>query len=272
MFRGIGMSYYSSLDEAFPNKKKSNKDINVSLNDYKKGQQRTDMLGERERVSYRSQLSDYDYVCKTTGVCPLEEFTNSEEEKKCEPIQPPKYEYPINDKDKEKFRKALKIALEQMEDKPIPQEEINMQNKLKNMKPPPSIFQTPDYSKPIAKNNISGFFDEELENYLNMNDFKDIHANKYSTPQELPEKPAAPPVAKPKPVAKAETAKPAVKQEVNYTKKNKMLMNLLLFISGGILFIFLLEQLYRLAIYNGLKKTVESLEYIITEVKGTTSS
>jgi hypothetical protein len=81
MFRGIGMTYYSSLEEAFPNRKKNYKENTLSITDTKKGQQRTDMMGERERVSYRSQLSDYDYVCKTTGVCPLEEFTISEAEK-----------------------------------------------------------------------------------------------------------------------------------------------------------------------------------------------
>lgn len=274
------MTYYSSLEEAFP-KKKSIKEMNVTSDHFaSKKQPRQDMLGERERVSYRSQLSDYDYVCKTTGVCPLEEFTVKEAQQKCEPIQPAEYEYPFNEQDKDKFRKALKVALEQMEDGPNPKSEM--------LPPPPALQKTPNYAKPIAKNNITGIFDEELENYLKVKDFQSIPTDKPSIPKQrlrdpsgkeehtgtyapFPEKPfvSAPSKTSPPPPASSFIEK---EKPVSYTKQNKIWMNLLLFISGGILFIFLLEQLYRLALYNGLKKTVESLEYIIKEAKETSSS
>lgn len=284
------MTYYSSLEEAFPKKRtvKESNDSDHFVSNSKK-QPRQDMLGERERVSYRSQLSDYDYVCKTTGVCPLEEFTVKEAQKKCEPIQPPKYEYPFNDQDKDKFRKALKIALEQMEDGPNPKSDF--------LPPPPALQKTPNYEKPIPKNDITGIFDEELENYLKVKDFQNIPTDKPSIPAErlrdpsgkeenagayatFPEKTfQSPPIKSPltSPRTSPRTSSPppplVIKEKpTSFTKQNKLWMNLLLFISGGILFIFLLEQLYRLAIYNGLKKTVESLEYIIKEAKETSSS
>jgi hypothetical protein len=283
MFRDIGMTYYSSLEEAFPKKRtiKESNDSDHFVSNSKR-QPRQDMLGERERVSYRSQLSDYDYVCKTTGVCPLEEFTVKEAQKKCEPIQPPKYEYPFNDQDKDKFRKALKIALEQMEDGPNPKSDF--------LPPPPALQKTPNYEKPIPKNDITGIFDEELENYLKVKDFQTIPTDKPSIPAErlrdpsgkeenvgtyapFPEKAFQSPPTKSASVMPP-PASPLFEKEkpASFTKQNKIWMNLLLFISGGILFIFLLEQLYRLAIYNGLKKTVESLEYIIKEAKETSSS
>jgi hypothetical protein len=39
-------------------------------------------------------------------------------------------------------------------------------------------------AKPIPHSDITGIFDEELENYLKMNDFRDIHVDKPPIPEE----------------------------------------------------------------------------------------
>lgn len=228
----------ASLDEAFPNPRKAKK------------------MGEREKVTYRSQLTDYDYVCNTTGVCPLEEFTEAAK-KKCEPLQPPKYEYPLSDKDKQKFRQALQVAIEQMEN------EEPQKPKL-----PPKA--------------IAGLIDEELDQYMKLKEakketagtkepstvyekakFPDIPVDKQPIPAErLKDIPGAPE----KPYAEV----PAPIQVPS--DRNRLWVNLLLFIFGGILLIFLLEQLFKLVSLISMRRTVEAMEYIIREAKGQTSS
>jgi hypothetical protein len=49
----------------------------------------------------------------------------------------------------------------------------------------------------------------------------------------------------------------------NYTNTHKLWMDLLLFISSGLLIIFLLEQLYKIALITGTKRTVQMLDNII---------
>jgi hypothetical protein len=240
------MTYYSSLEEAYqiPLKKKVQKEH--FENGEKKNPTRQDMLGEREKVSYRSQLTDYDYICNTTGVCPLEEFNTKEAQKRCEPLQPPKYEYPLSDKDKEKFKQALKVALEEMESGP----------KTKETEPKPKV----------EMEKVSGFIDEELETYMKLKDIKPVKIEKPPIDERLlkdipgKETTLLEPAALPKPP-------PAC-----YTKDNKNWLNLLLFIGSGILVIFLLEQLYKLALLTGLKKTVLAMEYIIREAKANNQS
>jgi hypothetical protein len=194
------------------------------------------MLGERERVSYKAQLTDYDYVCKTTGVCPLEEFA-APAQAKCEPLQPPKYEYPLTDQDKEKFKKALQVALEQMESGPTP------------AKPP----KTPEID--MAK--VTGLVDSEVENYMKLKDFKSVPLDAKIIPDErlrdIPGK-------EPMPLTQA-----PLQQLSNFTQENKGWMNLLLFVAAGILLIFLLEQLFKLAMMMGLRRTVDAMEYILRE-------
>ena len=190
------------------------------------------MLGERERVSYKAQLTDYDYVCSTTGVCPLEEF-NAPAQAKCEPLQPPKYEYPLNEQDKEKFKKALQVALEQMEDGP--------------KKP------TEDMSK------VSGLVDSEVENYMKLKDFKSVPVDAKIIPDERLR------IIPGKEEISLATAVPKV---VQFTKENKGWMNLLLFMAAGVLIIFLLEQLFKLAMMVGLKRTVEVMDALLRERVG----
>lgn len=239
------MMAYSSLEEAYQmpltGHKKKNTKVTVEPFEEqfqptpKKNPTPAGMLGERERVTYKAQLSDYDYICNTTGVCPLEEFS-APAKAKCEPLQPPKYEYPLSDQDKEKFKKALQVALEQMEDGPAPKKE------------------TPDMSK------VTGLVDSEVESYMKLKDFKTVPVDAKIIPDErLKDIPGKASIAVDQPLAS---------QLSNFTRDNKGWMNLLLFIAAGILLIFLMEQLFKLAMLLGLRKTVEAMEALIRESKG----
>lgn len=242
------MMAYSSLEEAYQmpltgQKKKSKATVETFAEEVpvvapKKNPTPAGMLGERERVSYKAQLTDYDYVCKTTGVCPLEEFA-APAQAKCEPLQPPKYEYPLTDQDKEKFKKALQIALEQMESGPAPAKPL----------------KTPE----IDMSKVTGLVDSEVENYMKLKDFKSVPLDAKIIPDErlkdIPGKEKEPILLTQAPF----------QQLSNFTQDNKGWMNLLLFVAAGILLIFLLEQLFKLAMMMGLRRTVDAMEYILRE-------
>jgi hypothetical protein len=113
----------------------------------------------------------------------------------------------------------------------------------------------------VEMEKVSGFIDEELETYMKLKDIKPVKIEKPPIDERLlkdipgKETTLLEPAALPKPPPSC------------YTKDNKNWLNLLLFIGSGILVIFLLEQLYKLALLTGLKKTVLAMEYIIREAK-----
>lgn len=216
---------------------------------------RQDQMGSGESTTYKGLTSDYDYYCNNFNICSLEGFDVSTgkpkkptakpkppQKDKCSPLEPPIYEYPISQEDKAKFQKALKIALEQMED------------------------STPPYVPEQRKadmSSVDGYMDDELDNYLTVKDMKAV-------PKPIA-KPAQPPVKELPGFEKESTVSPfeadVKKQGItipsNYTQTHKLWMDLLLFISAGLLFIFLLEQLYKVALMSGMKKTIQAMDSII---------
>lgn len=231
---------------------------------------------EGSRKTYASQVTDYDYICKTAGICLDEEtserFQNYEtvpppsgpapkkrDPATCSPLSPPPYEYPLSEDDKARFRKALKVALEDMESGPGPA-------------PAPRTNVVPKAYEPrkVDMTTVDGYIDEELESYMMVNDMKPVIPKKE---ERVPKQTL--PVDLPGLESKGvETASPFV-QDVkkhtgykipeSFTKKNKIWFDLLLFVASGILIIFLLEQLFKLALITGMKKTVEALEVLIQE-------
>lgn len=235
---------------------------------------------EGSRKSYASQYSDYDYICSTAGICidnKSETFQNYEtvapssspgtgparsSGKTCAPLSPPPYEYPLSEEDKARFRKALKVALEEMEDGP--------RKGLGSAPAPPSrenVVPRPYESRNVDMTKVDGYIDEELESYMYVHDMKpaipmqEQRVPKSELPKELPGLETAP-TASPF-VREAKTA--GVKIPENFTKKNQIWFDLLLFTASGILIIFLLEQLFKLAMMTGMKKTVEAIEMIVRE-------
>lgn len=230
-----------------------------------KPQARQDAMGEGERVTYKGMTTDYDYYCKNFGICALEGFNSSQaapvtptavptpaplsaqgglHKDKCAPLDPPNYEYPISDADKAKFQAALKIALEQMETS-VPPAQQGMQ-------------------RPIQNNQIQGFVDEELESYMTVNE---MNAAPKMMPLTVPkpsltEVPGYDKQAGQTTPFEAEIKK-TQRSAKSYTQTNKVWMDLLLFVASGLLLIFLLEQLYKIALMTGVRRTMTAIDNIL---------
>lgn len=233
----------------------------------KKPLARQDSMGIRDTLSYSGLMTDYDHICKTTNVCALEGFkdavdnsdynirkslkpiasmkSNVPAKDKCTPLEPPIYKYPVSDEDKAKFQKALKIAIENMES------------------------STPSYKpekREVDMSEVDGYIDDELTSFMMVNDMKAIPKDSFPKLEPSIDLPG---------FDKGITASPFLKelkkQDIllpkNYTNTNKLWMDLLLFISSGLLIIFLLEQLYKIALMNGTKKTIQMLDNIIRHLK-----
>jgi len=216
---------------------------------------RQDQMGAGESTTYKGMSSDYDYYCKNFNICSLEGFDVSSgkpkkvttqktvsQKDKCAPLEPPIYEYPISQEDKAKFQKALKIALEQMEDST-----------------PPYV---PEKRKADMRS-VDGYMDDELDSYLMVKDMKAA-----PKPSAIPAQPAPkelPGFEKESTVSpfEADVKKQGITIPANYTQTHKLWMDLLLFISSGLLLIFLLEQLYKIALMSGMKKTIKAMDTLI---------
>lgn len=221
--------------------------------------------------TYRNQTYDYDYFCKTTGICPLEEpFTSAAEsvpnryvdpkEQTCAKLNPPEYEYPFTEKDKANFKKTLNVAIDEIDEPRRPYTRTDR------------YIPKSEEMRKVNMNSVSGYIDEELENYLNINEMKSAIPRKN---MEIPSSgitnkiPGLDNVNQnvESPLLKDMKRNIAMTPVVieNFTQKNKVWMDLLLFIACGILIIFLLEQLFKLALMTGMKKTVEALQNILEE-------
>lgn len=226
------MSQYCSLEEAYKNP--------VSKKVRPEGFQSMKPLDK----PYSTQYTDYDYMCKNSGICltkPKETFQGS-----CAPLSAPTYQYPFSENDKEKFRKALKVALEQMENQSV-----------ETAPPPAPAPPTVVPSDP----QFNGFIDKELEAYMMVNDMKD--SVRQTT---LP--PPGPPPSDFIPVVSGVPVSTPVN---NFTKGNARLFDLLLFIIAGILIILILDQIFRLALVIGMNKTLKMIDRIVDSQMNTTN-
>lgn len=200
---------------------------------------------------YSSQYTDYDYMCKNSGICltnPKETFSSSEKPKpaaSCSPLTAPTYQYPFSEKDKEKFRKALKVALEQMENPEQPA-------------PPP----LPEPATQQEDAEFNGFVDKELEAYMMVNDMKDS-VRVTTLPPAGPTPADFTPVVAGVSVESMTTTAVEKKPDSNFTKRNGKLFDLLLFIIAGILIILIMDQLFKLALLSGMDKTLKTIDKII---------
>ena len=233
----VEMSQYCSLEEAYkvPMAKKVRPEgFNNSMKPLDK--------------TYSSQYTDYDYMCKNSGICltnPKETFTSEKQKAaSCSPLAAPTYQYPFSEKDKEKFRKALKVALENMEN-PEP--------------PPPPPLPEPASQQDAAFN---GFVDKELEAYMMVNDMKD-GVRVTTLPPTGPPPADFTPVAVGVPLENTVTSVEKTSTESNFTKRNGKLFDLLLFIIAGILIILIMDQLFKLALIVGMNKTLATIDKII---------
>lgn len=228
-----------------------------------------DSMGLNEKVTYKGLKQDYDYYCKNFNICALEGFSadtgkyaneNKTNEKlktvstdKCSPLDPPAYQYPISEADKAKYQAALKVALNQMESPtPSPQRVNAAQG---------GVPRSADMTK------VQGYVDEELESYMTVNEMKAAPKTialpvEQKAPAELPGFDTKEGKLSP---FKQDVEKYLGKTYLprNFTQANAIWMDLLLFVASGILLIFLLEQLYKVAVMSGMKKTIQAMDTLI---------
>lgn len=265
------MPDYCSLEEAFNIQPPSKKREGFRSLKPTTPPPSSDNFENASRKSYGAQATDYKYMCDTAGICIDEKFKNqAPNAQKCAPLAPQKYEYPMSEEDKTRFKQVIKIALEEME--------------TSKAQSPPVVPEAP--SAP-SMNQIDGYIDSELESYMMVNDMKTeevaIQKPPTATAAQSPKdmagyvKQEARGGYHPFPFTKeTETGIPVSKggggdqsasapPPENFTKKYKILFDLLLFSITGILIILIIEQLFKLALLQGMNKTVTALETIIKE-------
>jgi hypothetical protein len=242
---------------------------------------REDFTGGRgpvEKVSYGAMANDYKYYCDTYGVCadPMppvkgamaEGFENPKAAKgkraprnaqQCGPLQPPPYEYPMRDEDKKKYNRALQYALYQEQ---------------------AATAAPPAEPRKADMDQVTGYYDEDLELYLQT---KDMKAS--PVPKDLPkvESKAQPYDPKDSPFAQAMDrykdqsmggplqpyASPLLTGAVAAAPRDRtgMWMDMVFFILIGVLLVILCDQLVKLGTLLGMKTTLQALAPLLSQIE-----
>ena len=249
---------YSSLKEAYYNydrKKPQNNQQSVeTLIDYNNSD---DCYYKKFGVNMESckQSSVNTNNKSTTEFC--DKFTNYNnninQPSNCSQLQVPTYNYPVSDDAKKKFKEAIDLSLK--ENNQVSYDDFNKQSSIKNVQP---------------------YYDEDIDKYLNINNFKSIldnTAEKEKCPIQQSINPnsidlqspvtntvasaasAASASATPNttPLNSNDTSKPD--QSINKKAIYNNYINIGLFIIIGIAIILLCNQITEIAINIGMKKT-----------------
>jgi len=135
---------YATLAEAF----------NVETFDKKKKKKK------KEKSEYNNDMNIEEYK---------KEFTH------CEPIQPPHFKLPVSEKAMEKYNDAYQIFLKDRkinENKNYNKNDIiNTVNNNSNSKSAINLYENYDKIKNDKIDSIEPYYDEDLDNYLNLSDF-----------------------------------------------------------------------------------------------------
>ena len=216
----------------------------------------TNNIGIRDKRTYKGQASDYEYYGKTYGLKfpkVAEGFEASQgpmgqgAKGQCESPQAQRYEIPISKEAKEAHARAVKAAIDD-EGAFTP-------------------FPTQKAQK-VDMNEVSGYYDEDLENYLSINDMRAAPAQNMPnvSPKQPQAKPAQPYDPDESPFAKAMQQALPVLREARESREARAvdhwqnMWDILLFIIAGLLVIFLCEQLFKLAMMVGMKHALEVLQ------------
>lgn len=241
----------------------------------------TQLGSSRDNVSYASQGTDNDYYCRTYGVCTtpppkpvptpnpsvpttgrLEGFTTQGGCTMGSDNRPLRYEYPMSPEAKEAYDRAVKLSL-------------SSDSRATATAPVEAQMRVADMS------NVKGYEDEDLDKYLQTKDMK--ASPMISTPAPIaptkldtvPYDPKESPFAKAiQHFAKEENKVPMVLREnmaaenpvpvtapiKQVPTSNDKMWDLLLIVLAGVLIIFLCDQLFRLGMMVGMKRTVLILQ------------
>jgi hypothetical protein len=188
---------------------------------------------EETPIAYRSKTNDYDYYKQQYGIDmpKVEGFQGGD---RCPPPSPQAYNVPITDESKRAYQKAIATSLE---DGGSTQKHI----------PEPPAPRVVDMSK------VSGYYDEDLEKYLQTKEMRAAPV------------PSIPLLTTTSRIVKTEetspvTVDPKVSSTIISDESWQSFWDLFLFIFAGILVMFLCDQLFKLALMIGMKRTVEILE------------
>ena len=222
--------------------------------------------------SYVSKRNDYKYYCDQYNVCapgvsegfedigmnqqvgPTGKKNNESKAPRqaCGPLQPPMYEFPVDEDARREYRSAVNVAISQEQ----------------SATPPPKPKR-----REVDMNKVDGYYDEDLEQYL---ETKDMKAAPIPIAPNLPKRkldalpydPAASPFSeamkdlneKNNQVSVAgKTFVDRLMPSIPSRDTKGMWLDLLLFFSIGVLFVVLADQLVRFGMMLGMRRTVEML-------------
>lgn len=193
------------------------------------------MLSQEETpVTYRGKANDYEYYRKQYGIQlpTIEGF----QQPSCATQAPVEYKIPISEEAKQANAKAMMTTL----DEKVPQYTPHA--------PPARVV---DMSK------VNGYYDEELEQYLQTKDSKQPALLTQPTP-----------ITAPVPTPQKTVEEPIISHPLVDTTPRTIISDeawqsfwdIFLFVFAGILIMFLCEQLFKLAMMIGMKRTIVMLE------------
>lgn len=236
-----------------------------------------------QKQTYAALANDYKYYCDTYGVCSdappkpereqahvpegFENFktesTNSSNKKvrgaTCGPLQPPVYEYPMKEEDRRSYNRALDTALKQTQTSTAP---------------------TRVQPRKVDMSNVGGYYDEDLEMYLQTKDMKaspplpTMPRSADSSNSTHPYDPSSSPFAealdkfKGTPFSGGSVSSTARSELLQGSKDTGGLwLDLLFFVLIGLLVIILCDQLVRLGVMLGMKSTAAALAPILAQLE-----
>lgn len=216
--------------------------------------------------NYRGRAADYKFYGKEYNL-PLPNITEkfqvagASAKSQCS-SSPQMYEIPISPAAKEQYDNAMKTALSQ------------------DQNAPPSLIAP---ERKVDMSGVAGYYDEDLEQYLQTKDMKaapqiTVPKRDPATQDAVPYDPQTSPFAKALDVFKGQmtpAATPPASSPVippllpSFTNKDRRswsgMWDLAVFIIAGILILFLCEQLFKMAMLIGMKRTVDILEPFLKE-------
>jgi hypothetical protein len=233
------------------------------------------------QVSYKGRGNDRRQYCDSYGICSsdqMEKFMNGapidesttlkeagksyyKEDGKCQ-SSPDFYEYPMSEETKKQFKKAMDTSLNQ---------------KTSSTAIPEPKMRYDDLE------NITGYYDDDLEQYLKNSEVSNIPKRFPMNPDAKPsddlyDSDSSPLLKTLKRFSKHSVQKPLEPEKLSgsdkYRKSSGSTVNtesygwdLALFILAGILIIFLIDQLFKMGVMLGMRHTMEILEPYMKELK-----
>jgi hypothetical protein len=206
--------------------------------------------------TYAAQGGDYNYYCKDYNICPkpaisAEPFTtqqtNTTPGAQCASVQAPIYEIPISAENKQNYQNAMNTAINQQ---------------------PPSQPIVTSIARSSDMNKVKGYYDEDLEQYLQTNDMHAAPAINIPKPP-APLKPEETPFRIPyeKPTTPKVALRHNHKEAIEKGTTIDAILDIVLFTLVGILIILLCDQIFKAAMIYGMKETLKTMSPYLQKIQ-----